>query len=605
MSASRLVGLAFAAFWPIATAAQLVVRDPAPPPRSANPADQVPYPSGVGNCNTAPADALVRVAMRAIESCPEEVFKSRSAYLGYARQVVVGLLVPGGSEAAGLLILDKAKENALFCISGALIDESGASASDKAYMKALVAEAKEISDRSELRANFRELKTALKERGLAGYVDDAKMQGFVNTLDVTLQERYDGRVLEGELADAGRARKEPESRALVDQARELARDCRYDEAEARLAQAQQLRLAYLADLRARVSKAKHYRYCLERNARQQPINALNPASPFLRQALQSADADIAEAMRRDAEETALIGGLADEQQSFQARRNDVDTLKRRAARHLESARQAAAECDWAGAASALATLDQETLDCAVQLDAERRAREETAAQIDEFKRQIGLFEAEFAKTIAIPFEQIGSCGELSVFADSVDFQGGCRALAGLDAKISALRQRARECGDYKAAAAVASVPAAGTLKGSVTVTPPPVLEESPRGYIRKTYTSNAATWESEDRYDQKFARVDWNYSGVPGSLSPGQRVTITITGGVTSERPKGIGDYLVLAGVVTVSGDITPQSVQQADRGHAVGHHTFVVNPNAQYVEIQLGGFPTGTGAVWKYSKGR
>lgn len=608
MSVSRVAWLMLAALWPIAASAQLVVRDD-DTRRAANPADQVPYPAGAANCNTTVADAGARAVVRAIDSCPVEFFESRTAYIAYARQAVLGILVPGATEAAGALALDKARENALFCISSALIDESGAGDADKAFMKALVAEAKEINDRAELAGKLGELRTALKEKGKAVYFGDGETNTFVNTLDVTIKERYEGRLAEDKLMTAGRSRYDtPETRArdATQAARALGRDCRYAEAEAGLAQAQQANLAYLADLRARVSREKHFRFCIERDARQQPINELNPASPFLRHSLESADADVAEAQRRDAEQTRFIGELADLEQSFHARRNDIDALKKLAARRLETAKRAAAQCDFASADSALGSLNTETLECALQLDAERRARDELVGQIGNLQRQLGQLDAEYAKAIAIPFEQISSCGELSVFADGIDqLQGQCRVIASLDAKVAALRQRARACGDFKSAALVqdkGSVPKPGALIGVPTVTPP-VLEQNFRGYTRATYSASTATWEREDKQDQKYAKVDWTYAGVPGSLSPGQTVRITITGGVTSERPKGAGDGLALAGAVVVYGDVTSRAVQNSDRGHALGYNEFVVNQNAQNVEIHLGGAPMGTGAVWKYSK--
>src|SRR5690349_4369159 len=107
MSASRLTAFVLAALCAASVQAQLVVRDDMRP-RIANPADQVPYPSGAGNCNTTIADAGARAVMRAIDSCPVTAYESRYAYLGYARQAILGLTVPGATEAAGGLVLEKA-----------------------------------------------------------------------------------------------------------------------------------------------------------------------------------------------------------------------------------------------------------------------------------------------------------------------------------------------------------------------------------------------------------------------------------------------------------------------------------------------------------------
>lgn len=612
MSASRLAGLVFAALWPLAAAAQLVVREN-DTPHAANPADQVPYPAGAGNCNNTIADIGARAALRAIDTCPDTFFESHEAYVRYAQEAILLIAVPGATEAAGALALDKARENALFCISGALIDESGASAADKAFMKNLVFEAKEINDRVELAGKLGQLKKALVEKGRAGYLEDGELRAFVKTLDVTLQERYEGRTTDLKLFGAGRARNEtPESRArdATEQARALGRECRYGEAETGLAQAQAAHLAYLADLRANVTKTKHLRYCIERDARQQPIDELDPASPFLRHSLESADADVAEAQRLDAEETRLIGQLADLAQSIHARRNDVEVLRQSAERRLQSARDAAGNCEFDRAASALDTLNTETLECALQLDAQRRARDELQEKIGEMQRDFGTVDAEFSRAIATPFDQIGSCGELSIFADTIDkLPGKCRTIVGVDAKIAALRERARACAEFKTAArnggpgAPGGGSAPGVLFGQVTVTPMKNEDHGGGSYIRSTYAATTNTFELVDRGNGRQVKIVWSYAGVPTSLSPGQHVVITVTGGVVSETPKGAGDGFSLSGVVGVYGDIKVNAAQQADRGHPTGTYDFVVNENPRTVEIDLGGYPMGTGAVWKYSK--
>jgi hypothetical protein len=71
------------------------------------------------------------------------------------------------------------------------------------------------------------------------------------------------------------------------------------------------------------------------------------------------------------------------------------------------------------------------------------------------------------------------------------------------------------------------------------------------------------------------------------------------------ESPKDASVGCAHAGAVAVYGDITMKSAQAADRGRPVGRYEFVVNPNAQSVEIHLGGAPMTTGAVWKYAKPR
>ena len=98
-------------------------------------------------------------------------------------------------------------------------------------------------------------------------------------------------------------------------------------------------------------------------------------------------------------------------------------------------------------------------------------------------------------------------------------------------------------------------------------------------------------------------KIVWNYADVPGALEPGKAYTITVTGGVESETPKGAGDGFVLSGVVAVFGDASMTSEQHAHRGQPVGKFVFKVNPNARNVEIHLGGYPMGTGAIWKYTR--
>jgi hypothetical protein len=584
------------ATWPLAAAAQLVVRDDALP-RAVNPAGTVPYPAGYSNCNNTIADAGARAVVRAIDSCPETFFESRYAYLSYARAAVLGIVIPGAPEAAGALIVDKAKENALFCISGALIDESGASDADKAFMKALVAEAKEIKDRVELAEKLGELRTALKEKGAAGYLDDGEVNTFVKTLDVTLEERYEGLGLEGALASAGRARYDtPETRArnATTQARELARQCRYDEAAGALAQAQQANLAYLAYLRAQVSKSKHLAYCLERNARQQPINALNPPSPFLGHSLASAAADVADAERRDADQTQFIGELADLEQSVRARRNDVDVLKTRAARHLEAARQSASQCDWAGAASALDTLNTETLECALQLDEQRRAREALAGQIAELQRQIGVLDSEYAKIIATPYEAVNSCGELSVAADTINqFQGQCRALVSVDAKIAILRQRARECAEFKTAGLVQNK---GTLPAGTVFE----LVEAKPDNVYAPWTACAPGY---------VAQAGYGYSGNYGWSAPPQQVGAAgfqLQLRVTCQADKG---QRLATGIGVSSGfkiEPQPHVPCNVETGQSnSGSLTVQVTPPQQaspgtMVELRIGAF-WGLGVTYKY----
>jgi len=556
MSASRLACLVLAGLWPLAAGAQLVVRD-VQGPALPNPAAQVPYPAGVRNCNNTIADIGARAVFRAIDSCPSTVYESRQAYLSYAKQAVLGLTIPGATAAAGAMATEKAAENAFFCITGALIDESGANDADKTYLKALVAAAKENLDRADLAKKLLDLRQGFIEKGVAPYLNQSEANTFVQTLDATLTERYEGRRAEIALNEAGAARNDtPETRAsnATEQARALARDCRFADADNALAQAQQANLAYLAELRADVTDAKHHRYCIETSAQKQRLNALDPGSPYLRNSLLRADADIAEADRRDAEQTRFIGQIAELHRSVRARRNDVEVLKQRAARQLEAARKAAGECDWSSAASALQTVGTESLECALLLDDERRARDEVAAQIEQLKQQLGQLEVEQANILATRFEEVSSCGQYSLVADNFNaIQGQCRVLANIDAKVAALRARAQECADFKAAALVqnrapppatrATISIDGTWLGNNGVTyyvaqsgmsftwtlgNRPDLSESGQGSLTEAGKVNASWTNSYGT-----GRADGTAFGID---STGRATRITWSNGVVFER---------------------------------------------------------------------
>ncbi|MGQ0800563.1 MAG: hypothetical protein ACT4NL_10695 [Pseudomarimonas sp.] len=505
MSMRRLLCALLASAWSLAATAQLLVRDVEGPARP-NPADQVVYPAGVRSCANTIADIGVRAVMRAIDSCPEQFYGSRQAYLSYAKQAVLGLAVPGATEAAGALVLDKAAENAFFCISGALIDESSADEADKAYVKALLETAKENVDRVSTAGELLKLRQAFVEKRIAPYLNEGEANTFVQTFDATYEERRRGLLGDGKnpgvdvaLSQAASARFDTaQSRAnqATEAARGLARECRFEDADTALAQAQQLNLAYLAELRADVSRTKHQRHCIETSAQQQRFSAFEADSPFLRHSLMDADADIAEAVRLDAELTRFIGEMDALHSSIRAQRNDVQVLRQRATSNLESARQAAGECDWSRADSLLAKIGTETLACAVLLDEVRRAATEAGAQMTLLREQLGLLDGEHAKAMSTPFAEVSSCGELSVFADSIDaIPGQCRVQAGIDAKVAALRDRARGCAEFKTAQLVQSVP--------------PPTTSAPRSTI-----SIAGSWNSNIGYTYEIAQSGMSFTWV-------------------------------------------------------------------------------------------
>jgi len=481
MSMRRVLCALVAAAWSLSAAAQLVVRDvqgPAPP----NPADQVKDPGGVRSCANTIADIGVRAVLRAIDKCPEQFYDSRQAYLSYAKQAVLGLAVPGASEAAGALVLEKATENAFFCITGALIDESGADDADKAYVSALLEAAKENIDRVSTASDLLKLRQALVERRIAPYLNEGEANTFVRTFDATFEERKRGLIgkddkpgVDVALSQAASARFDTaQSRAnqATEAARGLARECRFEEADTAMAQAQRLNLEYLAELRADVSRARHHRRCIETSAAQQRFSPLEPDSPFLRHSLMGADADIAEAVRLDTELTRFIGEMHALHSSIRAQRNDVQVLTQRAMETLDSARKAVGECDWSRADSLLAKVGTDTLTCAVQLDEVRQMATDVAAQMMQLREQLGLLDGEHAKAMTTPFAEVSSCGELSLFADTIDaIPGQCRILAGVDAKVAALRDRARNCAEFKTARLLQTTPppASATPRATISI----------------------------------------------------------------------------------------------------------------------------------------
>lgn len=521
--------------------------------------------------------------------------------------------MPGATAAAGGLAAEKAAENAFFCVSEALIDSTAASASDKEYLKVLLGEAKENFDRATLVQDFAKFRAGLIEKGAAEYLADGEVQTFLYTLDANLLERYGGVLASVDAGDVGVARFDTPERGaqrLRDQGEALARDCRIDEANALLDQALAKYLDRYADLRGDVAKAKHARFCLDASAnRQRGIGPFASDSPFLLNSQRNLDADIAEAERARAEYRATIGEFANYRASVQRRSGDSEILKQRANRQLEIARSAAADCDWAAADGALAQVNVEALACAAPLDAERQARIQLASMIEQQKQQLAQLEVEQEKIVNTPFSEVGSCGDFSLVADTLDaIQGGCRQLANIESKVAALRNRAGKCAEFKGAQLVQgnagnATRAAGALVGKPAVTPNKFEDFGAGGSITTTYTETYSTYVRIDNRAQARATITWAYNGVPATLVPGQAVSITVTGGVISESPPDAASGLPLSGVVAIYGDVTVKTAQQADRSHPTGQYEFTVNDNAQNVEIHLGGAPAGTTAIWKYNK--
>ncbi|MBI4908745.1 MAG: hypothetical protein HY820_34310 [Acidobacteria bacterium] len=151
----------------------------------------------------------------------------------------------------------------------------------------------------------------------------------------------------------------------------------------------------------------------------------------------------------------------------------------------------------------------------------------------------------------------------------------------------------------------------GTLVGGVTITPDKREEHlrSPAGRLlgETTCKFTANSWRFErNNWDDRgtrthHAQLGYDYAGVPSSVSPGQSYAITLTGGELEQFPAQSAAGYVLSGTVHITGDVDVRSAQPADRGHPSGRYEFTVRQNAKKVEIHLGGYPCGTGAIWTY----
>lgn len=126
------------------------------------------------------------------------------------------------------------------------------------------------------------------------------------------------------------------------------------------------------------------------------------------------------------------------------------------------------------------------------------------------------------------------------------------------------------------------------------------------GETTQTYTPTTISFE-RNNYDDKGTRthrvvIEWTFSGLPASLSPGQTVTVTVSGGFKEVFPAGSADGYVFSGPVWIGGDVDVTIAQQMDRGHAEGKYVFTVRPNARNVEVHFGSAPAGTGGMWKFT---
>lgn len=473
MLASRrwMVGLLLTA-WPLLAGAQLVIRD-SQGPAGPNPADSVKYPDlRYAPCDDTIADYGAKAVLQAVDQCPLSFYASRQAYFSYAKQAVLAFSIPGAPEAAGAMAIEKAAENLFFCISDALIDSSDAPARDKDYAKALLKATKEYADRVDFARKAAELGRELANRNIAPYLKSAHGNTFFQTLDAAFKERLDGAFggynIDGQyepgvdvgLAQAAAERHGPQAAAQAadEQALALARDCRFAEAEAAYATAQQYQLEHLASLRRNVAKAEHHRKCLVQADSAGRRTMADSSSPYLRHSLDLADADIAERKRIDAEYTRLIALTEDSLRAARARQDEVAFLREKASRQLQSARQAIGECSFERATRLLDEVGGQTLECALELDAIRLERDALGDQMRQLREQLPQLDAEYTKALSTPLAEVAICGQYGLFADELDkLQGQCRTLIGIDTKVANLRERGRACADFKAAQAVQAV----------------------------------------------------------------------------------------------------------------------------------------------------
>jgi hypothetical protein len=149
----------------------------------------------------------------------------------------------------------------------------------------------------------------------------------------------------------------------------------------------------------------------------------------------------------------------------------------------------------------------------------------------------------------------------------------------------------------------------GTLTSQVTVTPNRRDDGFSGSYVDHRYTSTGGQLESRiPQYDgsgyTSRTYLHYEFSGVPASLTPGQKYVIQATGGI-EYTPKDGGDGMVFGSGVEVFGDADVKG-QAAHRGgmpyeYLPGTIEITVRPNAKNVEIRLVGAGTGAIATWKY----
>lgn len=122
-----------------------------------------------------------------------------------------------------------------------------------------------------------------------------------------------------------------------------------------------------------------------------------------------------------------------------------------------------------------------------------------------------------------------------------------------------------------------------------------------------TYTRGATSASMQTRYDDprnlSNALIRWNFSGAPGSLSPGQEFTITISGSVTRGAPFGAPPTAQVSsqGLEIVKAEPAVANTDAPFRG---GTYVFRVPADASKVTISFrADYNIGTFATYRYEK--
>jgi hypothetical protein len=144
--------------------------------------------------------------------------------------------------------------------------------------------------------------------------------------------------------------------------------------------------------------------------------------------------------------------------------------------------------------------------------------------------------------------------------------------------------------------------------GGLRLLGPEVTQKSRRetynAVVYKEYAFTAASATTRNYGDYgNFEIITWNFSGMPGSLSPGQEFTITITGSLQINAGRDLQPH-ALAGVASEGLEVVSQqrAVLSASR-KGDGKYVFRVPLNATKARISIWGDFMSTFAVYRYEK--